>query len=65
MIPRDSHAMFFATLAVVAAGIERLATEIKAVGPWSDTPEGKRVQAFAQDAVRTADLILARAEGRS
>ena len=29
VIPRDRHAMFFATLAVVAAGIERLATEIR------------------------------------
>lgn len=29
VIPRDRHAMFFATLGVVAAGIERLATEIR------------------------------------
>jgi adenylosuccinate lyase len=29
VIPRDRHAMFFATLAVVAAGVERLATEIR------------------------------------
>ncbi len=29
IIPRDRHAMFFATLAVIAAGIERLATEIR------------------------------------
>ena len=29
VIPRDRHAMYFATLAVVAAGIERLATEIR------------------------------------
>jgi adenylosuccinate lyase len=29
VIPRDRHAMFFATLAVIAAGIERLATEIR------------------------------------
>src|SRR5262249_50766755 len=28
VIPRDRHAMFFATLAVVASSIERLATEI-------------------------------------
>ena len=29
VIPRDRHAMFFATLGVVAAGIERLAIEIR------------------------------------
>jgi adenylosuccinate lyase len=29
VIPRDRHAMFFATLGVVATGIERLATEIR------------------------------------
>ncbi len=29
IIPRDRHAMFFSVLAVVAAGIERLATEIR------------------------------------
>ena len=29
MIPRDRHAAFFATLAVIASGIERLATEIR------------------------------------
>jgi adenylosuccinate lyase len=29
VIPRDRHATFFATLAVVASGIERLATEIR------------------------------------
>ena len=29
VIPRDRHAAFFATLAVVAAGVERLATEIR------------------------------------
>ena len=29
VIPRDRHAMFFAILAVIAAGIERLATEIR------------------------------------
>jgi adenylosuccinate lyase len=29
VIPRDRHAMFFATLAVVASGIERLATEVR------------------------------------
>ena len=29
MIPRDRHAMFFATLAVVASSMERLATEIR------------------------------------
>ena len=29
VIPRDRHATFFATLAVIAAGIERLATEIR------------------------------------
>jgi adenylosuccinate lyase len=29
VIPRDRHAQFFATLAVVASGIERLATEIR------------------------------------
>src|SRR5688500_14520125 len=29
VIPRDRHAMFFATLAVVAGSIERLATEIR------------------------------------
>jgi adenylosuccinate lyase len=29
IIPRDRHAMFFSVLAVVAAGVERLATEIR------------------------------------
>jgi adenylosuccinate lyase len=29
VIPRDRHAMFFATLAVIAGGVERLATEIR------------------------------------
>src|SRR6202043_3408666 len=29
IIPRDRHAMYFATLGVVAASIERLATEIR------------------------------------
>jgi adenylosuccinate lyase len=29
IIPRDRHAMFFATLGVVAASIERLATEVR------------------------------------
>jgi adenylosuccinate lyase len=29
IIPRDRHAQFFATLAVIAGGIERLATEIR------------------------------------
>ena len=29
VIPRDRHAMFFATLGVVASSIERLATEIR------------------------------------
>jgi adenylosuccinate lyase len=29
VIPRDRHAMFFATLGVVASGIERLATEVR------------------------------------
>jgi len=29
VIPRDRHAMFFAVLAVVASGVERLATEIR------------------------------------
>ena len=29
VIPRDRHAMYFATLGVVAASIERLATEIR------------------------------------
>ena len=29
MIPRDRHAMFFATLGVIASSVERLATEIR------------------------------------
>ena len=29
VIPRDRHAMFFATLGVIASGVERLATEIR------------------------------------
>ncbi len=29
MIPRDRHAMYFATLGVIASSIERLATEIR------------------------------------
>ena len=29
VIPRDRHAMFFATLGVIASSVERLATEIR------------------------------------
>jgi adenylosuccinate lyase len=29
VIPRDRHAMYFATLAVIASGVERLATEVR------------------------------------
>ena len=29
MIPRDRHAMYFATLGVIASSVERLATEIR------------------------------------
>ena len=29
VIPRDRHAQYFMTLALIAAGIERLATEIR------------------------------------
>jgi len=29
VIPRDRHAMFFVTLAVIASGVERLATEVR------------------------------------
>ena len=29
VIPRDRHAVFFATLAVIASGVERLATEVR------------------------------------
>ena len=29
IVPRDRHAMFFATLAVIASSVERLATEIR------------------------------------
>ncbi len=29
VIPRDRHAMFFCTLAVIASGVERLATEVR------------------------------------
>ena len=29
VIPRDRHAMFFATLGVIASGVERLATEVR------------------------------------
>jgi adenylosuccinate lyase len=29
VIPRDRHAMYFATLAVIASGMERLATEVR------------------------------------
>src|SRR5207302_11178863 len=29
VIPRDRHAAFFATLAVIASGVERLATEVR------------------------------------
>ena len=29
IIPRDRHAMFFSTLAIIASSVERLATEIR------------------------------------
>src|SRR5439155_20324435 len=29
IIPRDRHAMFFATLAVIASSVERVATEVR------------------------------------
>ena len=48
IIPRDRHAMFFATLAVIASSVERLATEIRhlqrrEVGEAEESsPEGQK-----------------------
>jgi adenylosuccinate lyase len=44
VIPRDRHAAFFATLAVIASGIERLATEIRHL---QRTEVGEAAEPFA------------------
>jgi adenylosuccinate lyase len=45
VIPRDRHAMFFATLAVVASSVERLATEIRHL---QRTEVGEAEELFAE-----------------
>src|SRR5690606_153281 len=40
VIPRDRHAMFFATLGVVASSVERLATETRRL-PRTEVPEAE------------------------
>ena len=45
VIPRDRHAVFFATLAVIASGIERLATEIRHL---QRTEVGEAAEPFAR-----------------
>jgi adenylosuccinate lyase len=44
VIPRDRHAMFFATLAVIASGLERLAVEIRHL---QRTEVGEAAERFA------------------
>ena len=45
VIPRDRHAVFFAALAVIASGIERLATEVRHL---QRTEVGEVTEPFAQ-----------------
>jgi adenylosuccinate lyase len=45
VIPRDRHAAFFATLAIIAGGIERLATEIRHL---QRTEVGEAAEPFAR-----------------
>ncbi|HSA79764.1 MAG TPA: adenylosuccinate lyase [Geminicoccaceae bacterium] len=45
VIPRDRHAAFFATLAIIASGIERLATEIRHL---QRTEVGEAAEPFAR-----------------
>jgi adenylosuccinate lyase len=45
VIPRDRHAVFFATLAVAASGVERLATEIRHL---QRTEVGEAAEPFAR-----------------
>jgi ABC-type iron transport system FetAB ATPase subunit len=59
VIPRDRHAMYFATLGVVAASMERLATEIRHL---QRTEVGEAEEFFAAGEARTpaAHTILDR-----
>ena len=45
VVARDRHAAFFAALAVIAAGIERLATNVRS---WQRTEVGEAEERFAQ-----------------
>jgi adenylosuccinate lyase len=45
VVARDRHAAFFAALAVIAAGIERLATNVRG---WQRTEVGEAEERFAQ-----------------
>jgi len=45
VIPRDRHAAFFATLAIIASGVERLATEIRHL---QRTEVGEAAEPFAR-----------------
>ncbi len=65
VIPRDRHAAFFAALAVVAAGIERLATEIRhlqrtevleAEEHFSDGQKGSSAMPHKRNPVLTENL---------
>jgi len=76
VIPRDRHAMFFATLAVIASSIERLATEIRHLqrtevleaeeffSPGQKGISHSSVERFiGPDACITLDFALARLTG--
>ncbi|EYF06555.1 adenylosuccinate lyase [Chondromyces apiculatus] len=43
IVPRDRHAVFFSTLAVIAAGVERLATNVR---HWQRTEVGEAEERF-------------------
>src|SRR3546814_14036703 len=49
VIPRDRHAMFFATLGVIASSIERLATEVRHL----QRPERSEARRVGKECVST------------
>jgi adenylosuccinate lyase len=65
VIPRDRHAAFFATLAVIASGVERLATEIRhlqrsevgeAAEPFAAGQKGSSAMPHKRNPVLTENL---------
>ena len=63
VIPRDRHAMFFATLAVVASSIERLATEIRHLAAHRSSRSGGVFLAGPEGLVRHAAQAQSGADG--